>query len=277
MKRALPYLLLAPAVIVYLTFSLIPLYGIFRLSLFRTNFVRSRFVGLKNYVDMFQDPLFFGALGNSILYVVLSVPLHLAMSLGVALLIYNTSEKWQTFSKTTIYLPSFIGAIIMSATWAWIWNPNGGVINQVMGAEVPWFTSRWLSIPPIVLTSTVTGFGGSVVLFSAMLKSVSKASVDAAMIDGAKWYQIKFRVLLPQMYPTIVLVSLLQTAAGFQLYYWIEFLAPYDYAASLMFLMYKTAFTLSKWGAGSARAVVLMFVILAVAMAQRAVMRRGKQ
>ena len=275
-KKILPYLLLTPAIVVYVTFSLIPLAGVFRLSLFRTNFIKTRWVGLDHYVRLFTDKEFLGALYNSALYVILGVPVHLALAVGVALLISNTTERWQNFAKTFCYLPSFIGVIILSATWAWIWDADAGIINQMLGERVLWFSSRWLSIPPIVIAATVTNWGGSLVIFSAVLKGVPRSSIDAAMVDGAKWWQIKLHIFLPAMYQIIVLVSLMSTAAMFQLFYWIDFLAPFPYAGSLMWRMYKTAFTFSRYGRGSAYAVVLMIIILAVAMVQRAVMRREK-
>ncbi len=275
-RRLIPYLLLSPAIVIYITFSFIPLAGVFRLSFFRTNFIRSEWVGLGNYLKLFTDDQFLSSLWNSVLYVILGVPTHLFIAVAVSLLIYNTSEKWQTYSKTLIYLPSFIGPIILSAVWAWIWHSDSGLVNNILGIRVPWFTSRWVSIPPIVVSATVSGFGGTLVIFSAILKGVSKESIDAARVDGASWRQIKTRILLPAMYPAIVLLSLLQTAGMFQLFYWIELLAPFEYAGSLMWRMYKTSFIFGKWGRGSAYSVVLMFIILAVAIVQRRLMRRAK-
>jgi ABC-type sugar transport system permease subunit len=274
-RKLLPYALVAPALIIYLTFSLIPLLGVFKTSLYKTNFIRTEFVGLKNYVRLLTDDTFLGSLYNSFLYTILGVPLHLFVAVGVALLIYNTSDKWQTYAKTAIYLPGFIGAIILASVWRWVWNRNG-LVNGLLGLDMSWFASRWTSIPPLVLSSTVIGFGGSLVIISAGLASVPKESIDAAMVDGARWWQIKLRILLPAIYKIVILISLLQTAATFMLFYWIELLAPYDYAGTLMWVMYKTAFRYSKYGRGSAYAVVLMFIIIAVAMVQRRVMR-GKR
>ena len=272
-RGLLPYMLLSPAIALYVTFSLVPLAGVFRLSFYRTNFIKTRWVGFENYIKLLAEEEFLGSLYNSILYIAI-VPLSLTLAVGVALLIYNAGERWQTYAKTVVYLPSFIGPVILSAVWAWIWHSDAGIVNNLLGVRVPWFTTRWTSVPPIVLSAAASGWGGSLIYFSAALKSVSKDSVDAAHVDGATWRQIKLRILLPQLYKLIVLLSLLGTAAAFQLFYLIELLAPYDYAGTLMWRMYKTAFTYSKYGRGSAYAVVLMFIILAVAMGQRRLMRR---
>ena len=275
-KRLLPYLLLAPALVVYVTFSLIPLAGVFRLSLYRTNFIKTSWVGLGNYAKLLTDEKFLGSLLNSFLYVILTVPLSAALSVLVALLIYNTSEKWQNFAKVAVYIPGFVGAIILSSVWLWIWNTDAGIVNNLIGKTVPWFTNRWLSIIPIVISSVMSGWGHSLIIHNAVLKGVSKESIDAAQIDGANWVQIKMKILLPQLYKAIVLLSLLGVAGTFQMFYWIEFMAPYDYAGTLMWRMYKTAFSFSKYGRGSAYAVVLMVIILIVAMIQRRLMRREK-
>ena len=272
-KKYIPYLLILPALVIYIVFSLIPLAGVFRLSLYRTNFVRTSFVGLANYVRLFSDPEFWQTFGNSWLYL-MGLPISIFISVSFAIMIYRVSEGWQTYARVMVYLPGFLGAIILSATWRWVWAADGGLVNQIIGRDIPWFTSRWTSIPPIVASSLVTGWGGSLIYYCAGLQAISPDVLEAARVDGASWRQIKYRILLPNLYKLIMLMVLLGTSGCFQEFYWVELLAPYDYAGTLMWKMYNVAFKHSKYGYGSAYSVVLMFIILAIVMVQRWAMRR---
>jgi len=278
--RLIPYTLILPALISYVTWHVIPIIGVMRLSLFKTNYVRTKWVGLKHYIDMFSDPEFLNALGNSVLYVVLVVPANLAIAVGVALMIFNTKENYQTYVKTLVYLPGFIGALILSATWAWIFSADLGLANQIsvmlINKRVPWFSTRILSVLPICIAHVVTGAGGGVILFNASMKAIPSNVIDAAMIDGCNWPKIKLRILLPNIRGTVVLVALVQTIATLQLYYWIRFLAPFDYASNLMFRMMQLAFQYNKYGKGSAQAVVLMLIIMCIAWFQFRLMRKAK-
>ena len=257
-------------------FSLIPLAGVFRLSLFRTNFIRTSYVGLANYVRLFQDPEFWQTFGNSLLYT-MSLPISIFVGVSFAIMIYRVSEGWQTYARVMVYLPGFIGAIILSATWRGVWNADGGLVNQLLGIDVPWFSSRWTSIPPIIVSSLVSGWGGALIYYCAGLQSISPEVIEAARVDGASWRQIKYRILLPSLYKLIMLMVLLGTSGSFQEFYWCELLAPYDYAGTLMWKMYNTAFKHSKYGYGSAYSVVLMFIILTIVLVQRLIMKRREK
>ena len=276
-KKAIPYVLLTPALVIYIVFSAIPLAGVFHLSLYKTNFVRESFVGLANYVRLFNDPDFWLTFGNSLLYII-DLPFTIFLGVSFAIMLYRVSEGWQTYARVMVYLPGFIGAIVLSATWKWVWGSGDtGLINQILGVEIPWFTSRWTSIPPILLSSVAGGWGSSLIYYCAGLQSISPDVIEAAKVDGASWKQIKYRILLPSLYKLIMLMTLLGTAGSFQEFYWAEMLAPYPYAGTLMWQMYTTAFRHSKYGYGSAYSVVLMFIILIIVLVQRWIMSRGKK
>jgi ABC-type sugar transport system permease subunit len=272
-RKTAPYVLLIPALVIYVVFSLVPLAGVFKLSMFRTNFVREEFVGLANYVKILTDKTFWMTFGNSCIYF-LDLPVNIFISVSFALMLYRVSEGWQTYARVMVYLPGFLGAIILSATWRWVWHADSGLINNIFNLDVPWFSSRWTSVPPIMISSTISGWGGSLIYYCAGLQSIPKETIEAAKVDGASWRQIKYRILLPQLYKLIVLMSLLGTAASFQQFYWSELLAPYPYAGTVMWQLYNVSFRHGKYGLGSAYSVVLMLIILAIVMIQRRIMRR---
>lgn len=267
-KRYSPYALIAPALAFFLIFSLIPLAGVFYTSTFRTNFIRREFVGLRHYIALFTDKDFLGCLVNSFLYTIMGLPIGLFLSVSFAMLIYNTSERWQNYARIMVYLPGFVGAIILTATWRWVWSAAGPV-NSILGLDIVWFSSRWKSIIPIIISSTISGWGGSLLYFSAGLSAISKETIEAAKCDGATWRQIRWKILMPQIRPLIVLVSIIGMAGWMQEYFWVQLMAPYPYAGTLMWQMYTTAFRYSKYGKGSSYSVVLMFIILTIAIVQK--------
>ena len=275
-RRIIPYLLIAPVFILFITFTVIPTISVVRLSFFRTNFVKSEYVGLANYARLFTDKAFLSSLYNSLLYVLIGTPLFMTFATGMTLLIYNTGERWQTFAKTFCYLPTFVGSIILCAVWEWIWHADNGIVNQILGTRVSWFSTRWLSIPPILIACVATGIGTSFVILSAVVNSFPQSSIDAAHIDGATWWQIKTLILLPALAKTIVLLSLLTMIGLFMEYYYINFLSPYSYATNLMWTLYHTAFRFSRYGRASAYSVVLTLIIMTVAITQQKLARRNQ-
>ncbi len=279
-RRLIPYVLIAPAFSMYVIFHLIPLGFAARLSLFKSNFVKVRWVGLQNYIEFFKSEEMLVSFYNTFIYIGLIVPLQLIVAVAMSLMIYNTGEKFQNFTKVTCYLPGLIGAIVLSATWSWVFSSDMGLANQIVymlvGERVGWFTSRWLSVFPIAAIEVMMGLGTGLIFFTAALKGLPKSMIDAAMIDGCNWRMVKLRLLLPNIWETIVLVALLKTIATFQLYYTINFLAPYDYAGNLMFRMYTTSFIFNKYGRGASYSMILMVLILGFAIFQMRMMRREK-
>lgn len=279
-RRLIPYALIAPAFTMYVIFHLIPLGLAARLSFFKSNFVKTTWVGLKHYINFFTSEELLVTFYNTFIYIGLIVPAQLAVAVAMSLMIYNTGERFQNFTKVTCYLPGLVGGIVLSATWAWVFSSDMGLANQIAymlaGKRVAWFANRWLSVIPIAGIEVMMGLGTGLILFTATLKSIPRSVIDAAMIDGCNWRMIKFKILLPHIWQTIILVALLKTIATFQLYYMIHFLAPYDYAGNLMFRMYTTSFIFNKYGKGSAYSMILMALILIFAIFQMRVMKRER-
>jgi ABC-type sugar transport system permease subunit len=265
------YLFIAPGYIAFIAFMLIPLLFAISLSFYESSFNISarEFVGFKQYVRIFNDPVFIKVLSNTVLYTLVIVPATVVISMLLALLIDPLGQKSQAFFRGAFYIPGVAGGVVLSVVWLWIFNPTYGLFNYILGifhAEpVMWIAgapfSFW-AVCIVVLTFTV---GQPIILFLAGLAGIPQDILDAATVDGASDFQKTFYVRIPLLRPVLLFVLATQTIQVFQLWEVIYMLTnggPYNTSNSLVFLIFQTAFMNAKYGKASAIGVVLLVIIL---------------
>lgn len=265
------YLFIAPGYIAFIAFMLIPLLFAISLSFYESSFNISarEFVGFKQYVRIFNDPVFIKVLTNTVLYTLVIVPATVVISMLLALLIDPLGQKSQAFFRGAFYIPGVAGGVVLSVVWLWIFNPTYGLFNYILGiihAEpVMWIASAPFSfwaVCIVVLTFTV---GQPIILFLAGLAGIPQDILDAATVDGASDFQKTFYVRIPLLRPVLLFVLATQTIQVFQLWEVIYMLTnggPYNTSNSLVFLIFQTAFMNAKYGRASAIGVVLLVIIL---------------
>jgi len=265
------YLFIAPGYIAFVAFMLVPLLFAIGLSFYESSFNISarEFVGFKQYVRIFNDPIFIKALTNTIAYTLVIVPATVIISMALALLIDPLSMKAQSFFRGAFYIPGVAGGVVLSVVWLWIFNPTYGLLNFLLGRvgvePVMWIASApasFWAVCGVVLTFTV---GQPIILFLAGLAGIPQDIIDAATVDGASSLQKNFLIRLPLMRPVVLFVLATQTIQVFQLWEVIYMLTnggPYNSSASLVYLIFQTAFINAKYGRASAIGVVLLIIIL---------------
>jgi len=271
------YLFIAPGYLAFIAFLLAPLLFAISLSFYDASFnVSAReYVGLKQFIQLGNDPVFKRALLNTIQYTLVIVPATIALSLLIALLIDPLGQGLQSFFRGAFYLPGVAGGVILSVVWLWIFNPTYGLLNFILGLigiePVLWLSeapqSFW-AVSAVVLTFTV---GQPIILFLAGLAGIPQDILDAAVVDGANGIQKTIYVQLPLLRPVLLFVLATQTIQVFQLWEVIYMLTrggPYNTSTSLVFLIYQTAFISSKYGKASAIGVVLVVIILIITFIQ---------
>lgn len=270
-KGYVGYLFIAPGYIAFIGFMLIPLLFAISLSFYESSFnISARvFVGFKQYIRLFHDPVFIKALVNTVAYTLVIVPATIAISMTLALLIDPLGIKTQSFFRGAFYIPGVAGGVVLSVVWLWIFNPTYGLLNFLLGLvgiqPVLWLAtapaSFW-AVCAVVLTFTV---GQPIILFLAGLAGIPQDILDAATVDGASNLQKTFLVRIPLIRPVILFVLATQTIQVFQLWEVIYMLTnggPYNSSNSLVFLIFQTAFMNAKYGKASAIGVVLLIIIL---------------
>ncbi len=256
----------------FLVFTAYPVVASLYFSLADYNVVSSpRFVGLRNYVDLWNDPLFGASLYNTLYLAAFGIPLALFLSLVIAMLL-NTKIRFQGAFRTIYFLPSVVPAVAVALLWRWFLNPDFGPVNQALEAVgIPgpgWLADPAWSKPALVLAS-LWGVGGSMVIYLAGLQNVPVELYEAADLDGAnRWHRVRY-VTLPMLSPVILFNLIMGIITSFQAFTNIYIMTgggPSNSTMVYALYLYQNAFQFFKMGYASAMAWVLL-VITAAALA----------
>jgi len=159
------------------------------------------FIGLRKYVRMFGDPVFWQSLRNTIVFALMSVPFSLGISVLLALLL-NNKVKAPGVWRTIIFVPSLVPSVASAMLWLWLLNGKDGLVNHLLGTKIQWLTSETLVLPTLAFIG-FWGVGQTVVIFLAGLQDIPTEMYEAAEIDGANALQRLFHVTLPMLSPVI--------------------------------------------------------------------------
>ncbi|WP_454295432.1 carbohydrate ABC transporter permease [Salana multivorans] len=282
---ALPYLL--PAVALYGFFIAYPMVDSVRLSFFSWSGFRTEvpeWVGLDNYVRLFTaDPVFWKALQNSVIWVVLSLLIPMLLGLVLALGL-NHSLAGRNLMRSVIYIPSVFASITVAAMWRWIYNPTLGLVNQTLEAiGLGSWAQTWLGDPKIAIYSVFAAsvwqaVGFPMVLFLAGLQSVPPELVDAAKINGANGWQVFRNVTLPALRPTtvvVVILTIINSLKVFDLIVGMTGGGPAQSTQVLALWSYTQSFANHSFGAGGAVATVLLVLSLCLVIPYMAWSMKG--
>ena len=271
--RYTPYVLLAPAVIWVLVFSIWPFLNTIYLSFTNARPLRTpEFTGLTNYVQLFADERFRYAVVTSLLYVVICVPLLTFLPLFLALLVQRNVPGISLF-RTTYYFPVIASVVVVGIIWSWLFDSRGLVNEtfQFLGltqSPVNFLINRWLIIVSAALLTVWKGLGYYMVIYLAALGNVSKELHEAAAIDGAGWWRRFSNVTVPGVRGAMMLISALITVAAIRVFTEIYVLTngsggPGGQAQSLVMLIQQTGKGLNgNLGFASAVSVILFLLTI---------------
>lgn len=283
---ALPYLV--PAVLLYGYFVVYPMLDSVRLSFFEWSGFRTeepRWVGFDNYVRMFtNDPVFWRALQNSVIWVVLSllVPMVLGLLLALGL---NRQMVGRNLMRSIFYIPSVFASITVAAMWRWIYNPTLGLVNQILEQiGLGHWAQTWLGDPKIAIYSVFVAsvwqaVGFPMILFLAGLQTVPTELVEAARLDGANAWQVFRNVTMPALRPTtvvVVILTIINSLKVFDLIVGMTGGGPAQSTQVLALWSYTQSFTNHSFGAGGAVATVLLVLSLCLVVPYMAWSMKGE-
>jgi multiple sugar transport system permease protein len=269
------YAFILPSFVLFSLFYLVPVVWSGYLSLLEYGVFSRTWVGLANYVEAINDRIFRLAIRNTILYTLGLVPLWLAKALIVSALIFPLSKPIQTFFKGAFYLPHVTSSVITSMVWLWIYNPPFGLLNyfmEVLGLSPhAWLGDVRTALPAIIFMQVVMGGGSSIVMITAAMGSIPEHLYEAAYLDGATKTQAFFKVTIPLLRPTLLYLLVTGTISSFQVFtnvYMMTHGGPQFSTATLVYLIYDTAFKQFNFGLASAQAVVLFAMVFTLALVQ---------
>jgi multiple sugar transport system permease protein len=274
------WLFLAPALLVLGVFFLLPVIAALALSLtdydlYALADIRNlRFVALSNYWALLQRPLFWSALGHTVYFVAVGVPLSMAASLGSAMLLNSPLARAKPFFRTALFAPVVTTVVAVAVIWRYLFNTKYGMANFVLGHlgihPIDWLGDPHWAMPTIIAFAVWKNFGYNMIIFLAGLQAIPLDLYEAARIDGASpWRQFR-HITLPMLAPTMLMVSILTVSGYFQLFaepYVMTEGGPLQSTTSVLYLMYEDGFQWWNLGIASAEAFVLFLVMFAVTAA----------
>jgi multiple sugar transport system permease protein len=280
------YLFILPASIHLLIFLLIPVVFSFFLS-FRDwdqpRFQDAPYIGLQNYDFLMGDRRFWHAMGNSAIFTALSVPLGMAFSLLIAVVL-NQKLKGVNLFRTIFFLPVISSWVAVSIIWVTLLDPNVGIVNYVLKLvglpSVNWLGDPRSAMVSLVIISIWKSAGFNMVIWLAGLQGIPQELYEAAAIDGATRWQSFWRITLPLLAPTTFFLAITGVIGSFQVFspvYVITKGGPLDSTDVAVFHIYRRAFQEFDFGYASAQAWVLFAVIFAATLAQLWYMRRQRE
>ena len=262
------YIMVAPTILGLVALNLWPfvqtLYTSFCEHL---GFGNYKFVGLQNYVDIFQRPEFWRATWNTIYFCILTVPLGLFLSLLVAMLL-NAKIKGKGAFRTIFFLPMVCAPAAVTMVWRWIFNGQYGILNQLFGAEIGWITDPKFVMISCAIVAIWSNIGYDAVLLLAGLQNIPKTLYEANSIDGAGKVKQFFTVTLPMVSPTLFVVMIMRLMSAVKVYDLIYMMVEETNPAvtsvqSLMYLFYRESFIAGSRGTGSA---IVIWTVLLIGM-----------
>jgi multiple sugar transport system permease protein len=273
------YVLLTPYLFVFLVFNVFAIAYAFYLSFtYFDLFSPPRWIGLGNYLYLFQDRLFLQkAIPNTVEYVAVVVPVQTVISLLLAFAL-DQDIKFRRFFRTLFYVPSVTSSVVISLIFLWLFKKTG-VINQILGLSIDWLNSPVFALPTIMMVNIWSTTGTMMVIFLAGLQDIPVTYYEAAMIDGANRWQMLRHITIPLLRPVIFFVVTMGVIGCFQVFDQIYVMTaggPLDSTTTIAYLIYKWAFqsTTPFMGRASAVAFVLAAMILIVTVIQRRLIER---
>jgi putative chitobiose transport system permease protein len=281
-----PYLFLSPALLLIAVFVVYPIGAVVYYSFTEFDIVRPpQWVGIENYQRLLGDPVFWKALGNSVVYLLVT-PTLIVLSIALAIAVNRRLRGIHVY-RAIYYIPAVAGSIAIGISWRWLFDRNGflnsilvwlGIIDQ----PIQWLAEPELTLPIAMLLTIWAGVGYYAVIFLAGLQNIPEELYDAARIDGCNDLQKHWHVSLPGLRPQIVFVTVISSLAALKVFDEIYILTNktggiLDSGVTVVFYLWKQAFDLSHAGYASAIAIVLLVLTLSFSIVNVRLLERGSE
>jgi multiple sugar transport system permease protein len=286
-RAATPYLLVLPAAVVYAMFTAYPIFRQFEISFFNWHIfpgASNPFVGFVNYKQLFHDPIVRTAALNSFLFIVVTVPVQMALGMFAAAVL-NDRLPGGVLWRAAVYIPVVTSWVVVSWVFASIFSSEGGVANAVVGffaghkEDIAWTAQTWTVNGVIWLLSIWKGIGWSFIIFLAALDGVPRDMLEAARIDGASEPRIWRHIIIPSLRAAITFVLVLLVIGGAQVFTQVFEVTngtggPYNSTQTFMTYLRSLAFTNFQFGYAAALGSLLALVLFGFSWLEIRVLRQ---
>lgn len=281
-KTALPYLFIAPSLLVFFVFDLYPIFYSLYLSFLKWNLISpvKSFIGLQNYADLLESEEFGRAVLNTVLFTIGRVGGSLSIAMALALLL-NSKKRWASWTQAAIFSPHVISMVSVSLLWLWLMDPTHGLLNWFIGLfgipPLKWLAASSTALVSVIIVTVWKAVGYDMVILISGLQSIPEELYEAAKIDGASNWQRFVRITLPMLSPTIFFLVVTSTIASFQVFDSVRVMTgggPGDSTSVLVYYIYQHGFRFFKIGHASAASIVLFLIVLSMTVFQFKVLEK---
>lgn len=274
-------LFIAPSFVPLIAFLIVPMGAAVALSFAEWDLLTpASWVGLSNYVELINSPVFWKTLKNSVVFILGYLPFAYILGLSAALAL-NNKFRGSTFLRAAYFLPVITSWVIVSLLWKWILNPQGGIVNSLLsevGITGPgWWTSTTWAMPTVIIASVWKDFGYVMLILLAGLQSIPPDYAEAASIDGANKFQILRNITLPLLTPAtffVIVISLINNFQVFDQIYLMTDGGPEGSTSVLVQQIVKNSFAYGRMGYASAMSMMLFAIILLITLIQLKLQKR---
>ena len=265
------WLFLTPAIFFFMVFSAYPILRSIQLSFYDASIMSQKFIGLQNYISIFNNPRILKAFINSGKFTLLIVPLVTTLPLVIAVIGYRMNRTFQTVIRFAFYIPVLTAGPIVTMVWIWLLHPTG-IINQLIGYQVLWFASNPEALFAISMIVISVDMGMTIIIYSAALTTIDTELYDAAKIDGCNGIQEDWFITKPLISGTIGFILFIKIIGISQIFLYPMILTgggPNYGTNTAVLEIYLQAFNYGKYGFASAIGILFALVIGTVGYLQR--------
>lgn len=262
-----------PALFFYCLFLVGPILSTVKISFSEWNGAAPymKWVGMKNYIRVLQDPIFYKALGNNIIWILFTIFIPVLLGLIFAVFLTQKFVRGKFLYRLTYFMPNVVSLVAVGIVWGWIYNPEFGIMGRMFRmlgldglAGIDYLGDERLVIWFLLIAGSWTCYGFNMVVFLAGLQGIDSTYLEVAKLEGAGPLQKFFYVIVPLIKGTIVLLvsnSLIGSFKVFDLIYVMTKGGPYHSSEVISTYMYNSAFGMNEYGYGSALAIILALII----------------
>lgn len=271
------YIFIAPLVIGIFVFYIYPFIQNFWFSFNDVNrFNISTFTGLENYKNLIKDKELYRTLGNTIKYVIITVPVGICLSILIATLL-NAKIRGTSIYRTIYFLPSVTMSVAIALVWKWMYNGEFGILNNILGAfgieGQNWLSNPKTALYMVMIVGIWMSVGYNMIILLAGMQGISKSYYEAAAIDGAGPVKRFFKITIPMLTPTIFFVMITSIIGGFQVFDTIYMMIgktslAYESTQTLVMMFYRYAFDYGQKGYAAAISIVIFAIIMLITIFQ---------
>ena len=274
-QKTVPYILIAPTVLIFIVFMVYPIIRSLYLSFFELTSGSYQFVGFRNYVTLFRDATFYKSLFNTFIYLIIQVPIMVIGALIIAVLVEEKCIRGKAFFRTAIFLPTVTALVAYALVFKVLLNGDHGLINFCIsalgGRKVNWFYEEWPARFAIIISITWRWLGYNMIILLAGIQGIPADVMEAADIDGATFWKKFFHITVPMVKQLILFCTITSTIGTLQLFdepFILTDGGPNNATITMGQYLYNNGFRYLKFGYASAIGYVMTIIIAILSVVQ---------